>query len=169
MDKVARTIMTVAVAVLFPVLVYFTANTFLPDKSISTNRYDDRSYCTDDYNPSKPSSCSYRGYSYGVQDNDRGVMRSGLAISLALVGLVVALALRKIKELLVGFVVGGSITIFGAVTYLAGVGDPGTSSVSQFVYWMSAFAFVAMVSILYTADHSLAKPKQDQKSKDKSK
>jgi hypothetical protein len=165
MDKITRVLLTAAISILFPVLVYFTANTFLPDKSTTSsstystptyNNYD--SYdCTDDYNPRNPSSCSYNGNRYG-NDEERGVMRAGLAISLALVGIVGALGVRRIHELLVGLTVGGAVTIFGAISYLSTIRDPSSEPVYQFVFWMATFSFLALVTILYAADNSLPRP-----------
>lgn len=155
MDKVSRALLAIAIAVLFPVLIYFTANTFLPDKKTSTRCNDTPSHYIDDYNYS-------RNLSYDcptpTHDEERGVMRAGLAISLALIGLVGALGLRRIHELLVGLTVGGAVAIFGAVTYLSVVDSTAGEPVYQFVFWMAVFAFIALVSILYTADHSLPKP-----------
>jgi hypothetical protein len=166
MDRVTRVILAVAVAVLFPVLIYFTANTFLPDNASTPKPTHDYHYpastaCTDDYSPHNPDSCSYEyrdDYGRTNMDNEHGVMRAGLAISLSLVGLVVALSLRRIPELLVGLTTGGAVANFGAVTYLATVRDPSSEPVYQFVFWLAVFAFLALVSIVYTADHSIPRP-----------
>jgi hypothetical protein len=164
MDKLSRVLLTAAIAILFPVLVYFTANTFLPDKRSTKSTYPTPTYenydsygCTDDYNPANPNSCSYTGNRLG-NNEERGVMRAGLAISLALVGIVGALGLRRIYELLVGLVTGGAIVIFGAISYLSTINNPSSQPVYQFIFWMAVFAFLALLTILYTADHSLPRP-----------
>ncbi len=161
MDKLSRALLTAAIAILFPVLVYFTANTFLPDKR-STQPY----YDSCGYNQGVDLNLRYNSHNcYETlerdrgKDSERGVMRAGLAISLALVGIVGALGVRRIYELLVGLTVGGAVTIFGAVSYLSTVNDPSSEPVYQFVFWMATFAFLALLTILYTADHSLPRPR----------
>lgn len=162
MDKITRVLLTAAISILFPVLVYFTANTFLPDKHSTKPYYDSCGYNQGiDVGPRYNSNNCYETLEARNRgsDSERGVMRAGLAISLALVGIVGALGVRRIHELLVGLTVGGAVTIFGAISYLSTIRDPSSEPVYQFVFWMATFAFLALVTILYAADNSLPRPR----------
>ncbi|HLC91676.1 MAG TPA: hypothetical protein VJC09_01345 [Candidatus Saccharimonadales bacterium] len=142
MDKNARIILGFAIGILFPILIYFTAITVIPNGKTpqypiepstpicNVSRYDSYSGADVEYNQ-----CNYnrsyqdkkqayeeelKNYNDTVAKNEkRHVYQAEAVLVISIIGIVCAVAFRQARELLGGLTGGSALSIIVAVTIIA--------------------------------------------------
>lgn len=163
MDRTMRILLSLAVAILYPVVIYFMVVTLVPRSADS--KYPEYPSCYRYDNSSSrysQSDCDreYREYDRKLesyqdsidQEEEKNLTRAQLALGLALITIVGVVFLRDVKELAAGLTVGASVAVVGANTVLvAGAGDDPT--VGNVLLILLSFAF--LTAVLYLTEKNL--------------
>lgn len=163
MDRTMRILLSLAVAILYPVVIYFMVVTLVP-RSADSN-YPDYPSCyryDNSLSRSNQSDCDrqYREYDRKLesyQDNvdreeEKNLTRAQLGLGLALITIIGAVFLRDVKELVAGLTVGASVAVIGADTVLVtGAGDDPT--VGNVLLILLSFVF--LTAVLYLTEKNL--------------
>jgi hypothetical protein len=177
MDKTMRVLLSLAIAILYPVVVYFAVVTLVP-KPASSN-YPDYPECYNLQNSSYPirydyderSSCDrqYEEYENELKDynsaqkKDEGnnLVRAQLALGAALITIAGAFFIRDVKELVAGLTVGAMLVIVSAATVLVAVN--GTDlSLGNVLFVLASFIF--LTAVLYLTERGMPEKTRNKRS-----
>lgn len=150
MDKTVKFILSLSIAILYPLVVWFVVITAVPEPS---------GYSTAGSN-SQNRLCQGAdlSFQYGsnaceevTRDEQDDTYRPLLALGIALFTIVILFYIRDIKELVGGLVVGASIVIIGAIGVLLSVSVDDETRVINSLFILAAFT--VLTGVLYGVDH----------------
>ena len=182
MDKLTQYLLSIGIAVLFPIVVVFGVFTAIPqDAKVDVPRYPTRPRCYNDYNSTlrrSVNTCTTEvtqkyeedkdAYDDAIENNrkarqdddEKNLIRAEIALAVSIIAFVGAVWLKdQSKELSAGLVLGAATTIIGAVGVLAAYQDINNSDrlvASSFIL----VGFVVLTAVLAIVDKMFPKEPQ---------
>jgi hypothetical protein len=165
MDRTIRTLLAAGIAILYPLVVFFTVSTLVPKATDQKNypvypncqdrEYDRRTQTTRD-NPD----CAKQRKEYQAKVDERNRLlkeneakferQAQLALGIAILTIVLSLLLRDVKELLAGLVVGAVFVTVGAAIAMTALGGnpPKVLNVGLLL-----LGFSVLAALIFVVDH----------------
>ncbi|HEX9679446.1 MAG TPA: hypothetical protein VGA08_02390 [Candidatus Saccharimonadales bacterium] len=132
-DKTISGILGFGIGVMYPILVYFMVNTFVPRAET----------------PRLRSSLAAHG-----NDDFRQIVRLGLALFISFLAIGLAIAyFRQVTEVFRGILGGAAVTIFFAAILLSIIS--GTDSENLLSVMLLLFSFLGLTALVHWADQSI--------------
>jgi hypothetical protein len=168
MDRTMRVLLSLAIAILYPVVVYFAVVTVIPRPGASN--YPTYPSCYRQYGSSYSSRYDYeddascdrqhreydeklKDYNAALkEDEGKNLVRAQLALGIALLTIAGALFLRDVKELMAGLTVGAMVVIVSAVTVLVATNSNDLAVGNVLLILIS---FIFLTTVLYLTERGL--------------